>query len=66
MSGKGKIVQAIVKGSCPVAVHVLCSAHVLNLVLVKSCAIPEIYSTFDFIGGIASFFFNQAVKEMHN
>ena len=32
-----------------------CSANVLNLALVKSCAIPETHSTFDFIGNIASF-----------
>ena len=56
MSGKEKGVQAIVKESCPLAVYVHCSAHVLNLVLVKSCAIPEMHSTFDFIGDIASFF----------
>ena len=30
--------------------------NVLNLVLVKSCAIPEIYITFDLIADIASFF----------
>ena len=56
MSGKEKGVQAIVQKSCPLAVHVHCSAHVLNLVLIKSCAIPEIYSTFDFIRDIAIFF----------
>ena len=58
MSGKEKGVQTIVKESCPLAVHssVHCSAHVLNLVLVKPCAIPEIHSTFDFIGDIARFF----------
>ena len=65
MSWKEKGVQAIVKESCPLAVYVYCSAHVLNLVLVKSCAIPEIHSTFGFIGDIASFF-NQAVKQMHD
>ena len=47
---------AIVKKSCPLAVNVHCAAHVLNLVLVKSCAIPEIQSTFDFVGDIASCF----------
>ena len=36
MSGKEKGVQAIVKASCPLAVYVHCSAHVLNLVLVLS------------------------------
>ena len=56
MYGKEKGVQAIVKESCPQAVYVRCSARVLNLVLVKSCVIPKIYSTFDFIGDIASFF----------
>ena len=66
MSGKEKGVQAIVKEFCPLAVHVHCSAHVLNLLLVKSCAIPEIYSTFDFIIDIAIFFLNQAVKEIYN
>ena len=55
MSWKEKGVQAIVKESCPLAVYVHCSAHVLNLVLVRSCAIPEIQSKFDFIGYIASF-----------
>ena len=52
MSGKEKIVQAIVKESCPLAVYVHCSAHVLNLVLVKSCAIPEIHSSYNFIWDI--------------
>ena len=49
MSEKEKGVQAIAKESCPIAD---CSAHVL----VKSCAIPKLYSTFDFIGNIASIF----------
>ena len=49
MSGKGKDVQAIVKESCPLAVYVHWLAHVLNLVSVKSGAIPEIHSIFDFI-----------------
>ena len=35
MSGKEKGVQAIVKEFCPLAVYIHCSAHVLNLVLVK-------------------------------
>ena len=56
MSGKEKRVQAIVKESCSPAVYVHCSAHVLNFVLVKSCAITEIHSIFNFIGVIASFF----------
>ena len=47
MSGKEKGVHAILKESCLLAVYVHCSAHVLNLILVKSCAIPEIHSTFD-------------------
>ena len=61
MSGREKGFQAIVKESCPLAVHVHCSAHVLNLVLVKSCAIPEIHSTFNFMGDIASFFSNNDI-----
>ena len=64
MSGKEKDVHAIVKESCPLAAYVHCSSHVLNLLLVKFCAIPEIHSTFDFIGDITRFL-NQAVKEMH-
>ena len=36
MSEKEKSFQAIVKESCRLAVCVPCSAHVLNLVLVKS------------------------------
>ena len=55
-SGKEKGVQPIVKESYPLAVYVNFSAHTLNLVLVKSCAIPEIHTTFDFIEDIASFF----------
>ena len=65
MSGKEKGIQTIVKESCSLSVCVHCSTQVLNLALVKSCAIPEIYSTFDFIGNIASFL-NQAKKEMHD
>ena len=56
MSGKEKGVQAVIKESCPHAVYVHCSAHALNLVLVKSCALPEIRNTFDNISEIASFF----------
>ena len=56
ISENEKGVQAIVKEHCPLAVYVHCSAHVLNSVLVKSCAIPKIHRTFDFIGEIASFF----------
>ena len=41
MSGEEKGVQAIVRESCPLAVYVHCAAHVLNLVLVNSCAIPQ-------------------------
>ena len=55
MPRKEKGVQAIVQESCPLAVH--CSAHVFNLVLVKFCAKPEIHSTFDFTGDVASLFF---------
>ena len=58
MSGKEKSVQAIVKESCPLAVNVRRLAHVLSLVFVKSCAKPDIHSTFDFIGDIAA-------EEMH-
>ena len=64
MYEKEKSVQAMVKESCPVAVFVHFSAHVLNLVSEKSCAIPEIYSTFNFIADISNFL-NLAVKEMH-
>ena len=56
MSAKEKGFRAVVRQSCPQAVDVHCSEHVLNLVLVKSCAIPEIEGTFDFKGNIASFF----------
>ena len=65
MCGKEKGVQAIVKESCPLAAYVRCLAHVLNLLLVKPCAIPKIHCKFDFIGDIASFF-NQALKEIHD
>ena len=75
MSGKEKGVQAIVKESCSLAVYVHCSAHVLNFVLVKFCAIPEIHSAFDFMGDIVSFFkssskrnarLTTAIKSMSN
>ena len=56
MSGKEKSVQAMVKEFCPLAVYVHCSTHVLNSVLAKSCALPEIRNTFDFVADIASFF----------
>ena len=55
-SWKEKGFQAIVKKSCPLAAYVYCSAQVLILVLKKSCAIPEIHSTYNFTGDIASFF----------
>ena len=42
-----------------------CDKYILNLVLVKSCAIHEIYSTLCFIADIASFLI-QAVKETHD
>ena len=67
MPGKEKGIQAIVKETCPlrVGLYVHCSAQVLNLILIKFCAIPEIHSTIDFIRNIVSFL-NQAVKEIHN
>ena len=46
---KKKAFKRLLKESCPLAVYVHRSAHVLNLVLIKSCAIPEIHSTFDSI-----------------
>ena len=55
--------ERILPTSCLRFVH--CSADALNLVLVKSCAIPEIHSSIDFVGDIASFL-NQAVKEMND
>ena len=61
MSGKEKGVQAIVKESSPLAVYTHCSAHVVNLILVKSYVIPEIHSMFVLTGDIL---LNQAVKEM--
>ena len=64
-SGKEKGVQAIAKEPFPIDVYVHCLAHALNLVFVKSCAIPEIHSSFDLIWDIASFL-NQAEKEMHD
>ena len=57
MSGNEKGIRAIVKEPYPLAVYAYSSENVLNLVLIKSCAIPEIQSTFSFIGDIASFFF---------
>ena len=65
---KEKDVQVIVKESYPLAVFVHRSAHVSNLVLVKSCATPKIQSTFDFIGTIASItsFFKSSCKKMHD
>ena len=65
MSRKENGIQAIVKASCSPAVYVHCSVHVLNLVLVKSYAIPEIHNTFDFTLDITSFL-NQAANEMHD
>ena len=56
MSGEKKSVQTIIKESCSLAVFVRCSTYVLNLVLVKSCTILEIHSTFDFIGILLVFF----------
>ena len=43
-------------------VYVHCLAHVLTLVLGKSCAIPKIYCAFDFIGGIAILAFKSSSK----
>ena len=60
--GKEIGVLTIAKECCPLVVYVHCLAHVLNLVLVKSCAIPEIHSTFDILGEIASFVFKSSIK----
>ena len=57
-----KGVQAIIKDTCPLTVYVHRSAHVLNLVLVTSCSIPEIHSTFDFVEDIASFFKSSSIR----
>ena len=57
--------KTFVKKSCPLAVYVHCLSHESNLVLVKSCAIPEIHSN-TILGRILLVFLNQAAAEMHD
>lgn len=56
MSGRFKGCQAIIKDSCPCATYVHCSAHALNLTLMKACSVRVIKNVFDDISAIASFF----------
>ena len=63
-SGKAKSFKRCERALFTSCIH--CSAHLLNFVLVKSCAIPETESTFDNMGMWLVYFLNRAVKEMHD
>ena len=62
MSQKAKSVQAIVEEFRPLAIYVHCSAHVLDLVWVKSRAKLENHSTFEFVKDIACIFKSSSKK----
>jgi len=48
MSGcrKGVQLQAVIMEKNPLALYTHCSSHVLNLVIVKSCSLPQVKNTF--------------------
>ena len=62
MSEKFKGAQAVIKKSCPQAICVHCVAHLLNLVLMKACSLPNIHHPFEVIieGGT---FFRSGMKQ---
>ncbi|CAD0200538.1 unnamed protein product [Chrysodeixis includens] len=59
-------VQALVKEKCPQAMHVWCSAHILNLVLSKSFErVHETKRFFSIVKSIAAFFHTSAKRMAH-
>lgn len=59
-------VQALIKHQCPLALFVWCSAHVLNLVLSKSCErIGETKRFFNVTKSLANFFHTSTKRMAH-
>uniref|UniRef100_A0A2S2Q6K9 Zinc finger MYM-type protein 1 n=1 Tax=Sipha flava TaxID=143950 RepID=A0A2S2Q6K9_9HEMI len=56
MSGKFNGVQAHIKDTHPLAIYVHCSAHVLNLVVSKSCSATQIRDCLAILGKVRDFF----------
>lgn len=56
MSGKFNGVQAHIKDTHPLAIYVHCSAHVLNLVVSKSCSATQIRDCLATLGKVRDFF----------
>ncbi|KAL4143541.1 hypothetical protein QTP88_005860 [Uroleucon formosanum] len=56
MSGKFNGVQAHIKDTHPLAIYVHCSAHVLNLVVSKSCSVTQIRDCLATLGKVRDFF----------
>lgn len=66
LSSERNGVQSLVRQQCPLAEYVWCSAHVLNLVLSKSCErIPETKRFFNLIKTLANFFNNSTKRQNH-
>lgn len=56
MSGKFNGVQAHIKDIHPLAIYVHCSAHVLNLVVSKSCSATQIRDCLATLGKVRDLF----------
>lgn len=66
MSGKYNGVQAHIKKIYPQALYVHCSAHILNLVVSKSCRVSEIRDCLGTIGQLRDFFIYPKRKSVLN
>ena len=63
MSGWRRGVQAVIMAKNPLALYTHCSSHVLNLVIVKSCSIPEFRNMFGVVQR-AAVYFGESAKRM--
>jgi hypothetical protein len=63
MSGMIKGVQALIQQRNPLAVYTHCCSHVLNLVILKSCSIPDIRNMFGTVRRAAVFFSESSAGE---
>ena len=62
MSGHTRGVAARIKEKNPLALYTHCCNHVLNLVILKACAVPEVCNMFGTVQKVAVFF-GESAKE---
>ena len=62
MASEGDGVQAHIREEAPLATYVHCCSHALNLVITKSCSIPDIRNILDRLHHCYRFFLNSPKK----